>query len=405
MFRRPVSLVNARVVANGRLASSIRFSTRVLGLDEPPGRRDAVVDLEGAFVLPGLVNAHDHLELNHFGRLKFRPVYENASDWIEDMRPRLRANPRIREGRERALSDRLLVGGLKNLLSGVTTVSHHNPFYPELGRRFPIRVVRRYGWAHSFYLEGQPVGARGETGLDIERAYRKTPKDAPFLVHLAEGVDRRARSELRRLDELGCLGANTVLVHGVGLSCEEWTAAAQRGAGLVWCPSSNLFLLGQTAPLREFLRCSASPASIALGTDSRLTGSRDLLEEMRAAHRTASVEPSELFRMVTTSAARLLRIAHAGRISRGVPADLLVIPAMGDDPVRSLLSVSRGVIRLVTLGGRPMVGAPELSDAFTARGVHPGAARLDGAERVLDGTLARRIRSSSIGEPGLELKS
>lgn len=389
MWRRAVALVNARVVTDEGIASSIRFSTRVLGIDSPPARGDVVVDVEGSFVLPGLVNAHDHLELNHFGRVKFRDSYENSSSWIDDMRPRLREDPAIREGRSQPLRDRLLVGGLKNLLSGVTTVSHHNPLYRELGRGFPVRVVRRYGWAHSFFLEKGP---------EIEKAYRNTPRDAPFFIHLAEGFDANAREELSRLRALGCLRENTVLVHGVGLSPNDWTSVRQAGAGLVWCPSSNLFLLGRTATLDRSL-----DSSIALGTDSRLSGARDLLEELRVARAAASVEPADLLRMVTANAANLLRVPEAGRLSPGHPADLMVIPPLAEDPAHALLALDRSQIRMVTVGGRPLVGAPELSSVFAARRVATAAVNLDGEARVLDGALARRIRASSLAESGLDL--
>ena len=392
MWRRAVALVNARVAAEGRIASSIRFRSRVLGIDAPPERSDTVVDLEGAFVLPGLLNAHDHLELNHFGRVKFRDSYENAALWIEDMRPKLREDPGIREGRSHPLRDRLLVGGLKNLLSGVTTVSHHNPLYRELGRGFPVRVVRRYGWAHSFFLERE---------ADVERAYRKTPPDAPFLIHLAEGFDAKARDELKRLRELGCLGENTVLVHGVGLSADDWVSVGRARAGLVWCPSSNLFLLGRTVPLDRFL--ASDPSAIALGSDSRLSGARDLLEELRAARAAADVEPADLLRMVTVNAAKLLKVPDAGRLSPGLPADLVVIPPLAEDPARALLALDRSRIRLVVVGGRPLVGAPELSPVFATRRVATAEAKLDGQERILDETVARRIRASSLAEPGLEL--
>jgi cytosine/adenosine deaminase-related metal-dependent hydrolase len=406
VWRRAVALVNARVATDGRIASSIRFSSRILGIDAPPERGDVVVDVERAFVLPGLVNAHDHLELNHFGRVKFRDSYENAASWIDDMRPKLREDPAIREGRSHPLRDRLLIGGLKNLLSGVTTVSHHNPFYRELARGFPVRVVRRYGWAHSFFLEGGPVGAEGERGPDIVKAYRKTPRDAPFLIHLAEGYDASAREELSRLRELRCLRENTVLVHGVGLSPEEWISARRAGAGLVWCPSSNLFLLGGTAPVDRFLDDDpASRNSIALGTDSRLSGSRDLLEELRQARTAAIVEPAELLRMVTANAANLLRVPEAGRLSPGLPADLIVIPPLTEDPAHALLALDRSQIRLVIVGGRPLVGAPELSSVFAARQVATAKATLDGQARILDAALARRIRASSLAEPRLELDS
>ena len=54
-------------------------------------------------------------------------AYDNAIDWIADLRPRLRRDPSIRRNASYSLADRLFVGGLKNLLAGVTTVAHHNP--------------------------------------------------------------------------------------------------------------------------------------------------------------------------------------------------------------------------------------------------------------------------------------
>jgi Amidohydrolase family len=327
--------------------------------------------------------------------LKFRDSYENASSWIDDMRPKLHEDPAIREGRSHRLRDRLLIGGLKNLLCGVTTVSHHNPFYRELGRGFPVRVVKRFGWAHSLFLEKGP---------DIERAYRKTPRDAPFLIHLAEGFDAAARGELSRLRELGCLRENTVLVHGVGLSVEDWSSVRRAGAGLVWCPSSNLFLLGRTAPLERFFDAdSSSRRSIALGTDSRLSGAPDLLQELREARTAAGFAPADLLHMVTGNAADLLRLPGAGRLSPGLPADILVLPPLAEDPAHALLALDRSRIRLVTVGGRPLVGASELAPVFEARRVEAASAKLDGRARLLEGTLARRIRASSLAEPGLEL--
>ena len=404
MWRRPVCLVNASVATEDTRASSLRFSSRILSVGEPPRQGDVVVDLCGALVLPGLINAHDHLELNHFGQLKFRSTYENAAQWIDDLRPRLHEDPAIRQARSHSLLDRLRIGAIKNLLSGVTTVAHHNPLYPELRRRFPIRVVRRYGWAHSFFLQGEPVGARGEQGSDVSRAYHATPPGAPFVVHIAEGVDTRARGELDRLETLGCLGPNTVLVHGVGIAPAQWPRAHQRGAGLVWCPSSNHFLLGQSAPVRAFLDYEpASGPRVCLGTDSRLSGARDLLDELRFAQATTRITPSELLHMVTTTPARLLRLPHAGRLVPGSPADLVVVPRLGDDPASSLLATHRSQLHLVVVGGRPVVGNPDSSPVFAARRVRPRSGSLDGADRLFDAALLGRVAKASIREPGLDI--
>lgn len=403
-FRRAVSFVNARVVASEGEARSVRFTSRILGVDEAPHAGDRVIDLDGAFVLPGLINAHDHLELNHYGRLKFRDRYENVSGWIDDMRPRLQQDLRIRDGRAHTLHDRLFIGGLKNLLAGVTTVAHHNPLYRELRNGFPVRIVQPYGWAHSFDLEDRPAGARGEPGGGVAARYRATPPHVPFFLHLAEGLDRAAREELDRLDAAGCLGENAVLIHGVGIPPDDWPRVARRGAGLVWCPGSNLFLFGRTAPVGRFLRgpSSGTTARIALGTDSRLSGARDLLDELREAAGTQLASARELLMMVTSAAADLLWQPSAGRIRVGAPADLIVIPPQRPEPATALLAASRSDIRLVMIGGRPRIGAPALAGVFAARRVPARFIGVDGQRKLASAALVRGIDGCRITEPGVE---
>ncbi|OFW19251.1 MAG: hypothetical protein A3H97_00555 [Acidobacteria bacterium RIFCSPLOWO2_02_FULL_65_29] len=402
-WRRPISFVNARVVLPDGGASSIRVGARVLDIDAKPATNDLVVDLGGSFVLPGLVNAHDHLELNHYGRLKRRDRYDNASEWIEDLRPALQGDPAIRENTAHPLGARLFIGGLKNLLAGTTTVAHHNPFYREFGRRFPVRVVKRYGWAHSLSLERQAVGAHGEPGGDVRGRYAGTPASAPFMVHVGEGIDRAAAEELLALEALGCLGRNTVLVHGVALGPADWERVMARGAGLVWCPASNAFLFRRTAQVRQFLDASeASSAHICLGSDSRVTGARDLLDELRAAAAVMPITPRELFRMVTTTPARMLRLPDAGRIAIGGPADLVVLPSTKTDPADALLAASRRDLSLVLIDGHPLVGSPAFEAVFGARRATTRPIGLDGAERVAESTLARTIAKCPIKEPGVE---
>ena len=399
MWTRPVCLVNARVMTPGGLAASIRFGHTVLSVGEPPARRDVVVDLDGAFVLPGLVNAHDHLELNHFGAIKGRDRYANASEWIGDMAPRLRSDPDVRAKQAFPLASRLFVGGLKNLLAGVTTVAHHNPRYREMGRRFPVRVVRRYGWAHSFFLEGGRAGARGEAAGLVSARFRATPSDAPFIMHLAEGVDAAAAAELGRLDGMGCLAGNSVLVHGVGLTDADWVRVALRRAALVWCPASNTFLFGRTIDGRMLGEAAHRGARVCLGTDSRLTGSRDLLDELRAA--AAVTAPDALLPMVTTTAADVLRLDGAGQLAPGRPADLVVVPASAPDAATSLVRTARRDVAFVAVGGRPMVGAPSFAPAFEARAGAAVRIAVDGSPRIAEPWLAGAIRRSPIAEPGV----
>jgi len=391
-------------IANIRDIGSLRFTTRIQAIGEAPRRGDTVIDAAGAYVLPGLINAHDHLELNHYGRLKFRDRYDNATQWIDDMRPRLDGDPAIREARRLPLTERLFAGAVKNLLAGATTVAHHNPYYSELRRTMPVRVVRRYGWAHSFALEGQPAGARGESGGSVHQRWRRTPENAPFFVHLAEGIDVAAAQELSRLDSLGCLAPNTVVVHGVAIDSTGFERMAQADAGLVWCPASNMFLFGRTASVRAFVAASRHrPPPIALGSDSRLTGAGDLLDELRVAYASGAASPGQLLDMVTTSAARLLRLRYAGRLTVGAPADFIVVPPNGSNAADALLQATRGSLRMVAVGGRPMVADWGFASAFRARGCSVRSIMLDGEARLMDSGLARRIAGSPIREPGVSL--
>ncbi len=400
--RRVVSLVNGRVHTEHGEAHSIRFASTILDIDESPRRGDVVVDLDGAAVLPGLVNSHDHLELNHYGRLKFRERYANVSGWIDDMRPRLQTDARIVAGRSHSLGDRLFVGILKNLLSGVTTVAHHNPFYRELDRALPIRVLRRYGWAHSLDLQQEPAGARGEIGGDVAKRHRLTPPAVPFFVHVAEGVDAAAAGELRRLESMGCLRPNLVVIHGIAMTPADWGRARECGAGLAWCPGSNQFLFDRTAPVREFLDQTTGPSQprIGLGTDSRLSGRADLLEEARAAAETGDVSPNEILRMVTAGGGDLLR-QRAGRNSVGAPADLMVMPPAQGDLAGALLALRRQDVRLVVVGGQPRVGHGSFETIFAARGVATGGLIVDDARLVADKAIVKRVAACGIREPGV----
>lgn len=399
---RPILFMNAQVVGpDGIFASSLRIeNNRIVALNESPRRNDVPVNLHGAFIFPGLINSHEHLEHNHYGRVKFREKYANASEWIEDMSPRLQSDPRLLDGKSRPLADRLFIGGLKNLLSGTTTIAHHNPLYRQLRRTFPVRVVQNYSWAHSLYLQDGNAGANGEKAGGVLARYRATPKKFPFVIHLAEGVDEMARAEFHGLEVIGCLDSNTVLVHGIGLSLDNWIHLTKLGAGLIWCPASNMFLFGQTIPARQFLD-SGGLEQLALGSDSRLTGSRDLLDEIRLAFKACRVTPYEIFCMVTRSSARLLRLPYAGKLAAGLPADLLIIPPLKIDPFETLVQSCRKDILLVAINGKPYYGAPQMSETFVASGIKAVSIQVDGENKLLGRKWGLQLQRCSIQEKGV----
>ena len=179
-------------------------------------RAHHALDLEGYLLLPGLINAHDHLEFALFPRLGNR-TYANAHEWALDIyRPE---DEPIRSLRKIDKSARLWWGGIRNLLSGVTTVCHHNEYAPVFDDHFPVRVLRNYGWAHSFAFEEE-----------IQARARARSTEEPFFIHLGEGTDAEAEAELWELDRLGLLNAHTVLIHALAIGqTRPGTGAFTRG--------------------------------------------------------------------------------------------------------------------------------------------------------------------------------
>jgi cytosine/adenosine deaminase-related metal-dependent hydrolase len=377
-----VTLVNADL-GGSRGAVKIAGS-RIAAVGEPPLASERIVDLAGDRLLPGLINAHDHLQLNHLPRLEPARRYSHVLGWIADIDRLRRVDGPLRSAAAVPIEERLLLGAVKNLLSGVTTVAHHDPLHSTLCEpSYPIRVMTHYGWAHSLYLDGES-GSR--------ESLQRTPAEWPWIIHAAEGVDAEAREEFWRLDRLGCLQPNTLLVHGVALGAAERRRLAAASAGLIWCPSSNLHLFGATATVAAL----AADGRVALGTDSRLTGSRDLLEELAIASEQAPLTSAELQSMVTRDAARLLRLTDYGLV-RGARADLLVIPAG-----MKLERTRRAEVRLVVVNGIPTYGDPDLAQAL-APPEHWVQVRVDGERKALARSVADRLRSLEAEEPGLEL--
>jgi cytosine/adenosine deaminase-related metal-dependent hydrolase len=312
------------------------------------GGFDVVIDCPEADVRPGLINAHDHLHRNHYGRLG-RPTYANAYRWADDIQ--LRDRGRIARGCRLPRREALLAGAWKNLFSGVTTVVHHDPWERDFERDFPIRVAR--------------VACEDSLGRSDRL---DAPRDGPLCVHVAEGVDAGAAGEVEELAGRGLLNEQLVAVHGVGMDRAGMDRFRGAGAALVWCPTSNQFLFGRTAS-GDLL---ADGIDVLLGSDSRLTGDGDLLDELRVARASGLVAESRLSDAVGTTAAKRLGLS-APSLEPGNAADVIllrrpVLEARADDV---LLTIVGGVVRVASediasrlgvaaKGGRRMrVGAVE----------------------------------------------
>jgi len=157
------------------------------------------------------------------------------------------------------------------------------------------------------------------------------------------------------LDSLGVLDPMFTCAHAVWVDEEEIEILAERGAGVVHNPISNMCLGSGIAPVPDML---SRGVTVALGTDGACCNNTlDMVETMKAAaliHKVGRCDPAvisapDVLRMATINGARVLGLQHEiGSIEVGKKADLIILDLTkarttpNFDPVASLVYSSRG---------------------------------------------------------------
>ena len=325
--------------------------------------KEEVVDLGEQVLLPGLINAHCHLDYTWLRHKISRQ--KSFTNWIREINAeKAKLSP---EDYVRSINE----GFAETKRFGTTTVANLTAF-PELVLRInaPIRT-----WWFAELIDVRDSTRAGEI---VDRAvdqlkseehwglaphalftasaslYRKCAAVAPLLTtHLAESQEemamfREARGELYEfLKEIGreisdCNGETPVerflqamegnhpcmLVHLNELAETDFELLARTGknCSIVHCPRSHEYF-GHSPFHFEKLRDIR--LNICLGTDS-LASNDDLslFAEMRALQKEfPNLLPEEILKMVTTNAALALRQENElGKIHVGFVADLIAIP-------------------------------------------------------------------------------
>ena len=393
---------------------------RIAGLgpgDAPPEVADAVdrtINGSGKAVMPGMTNAHTHLFQTFFrGLADDKPLL----DWLRDcIWPG--AVHLDRESARLAAT----VGLIENLRTGATSVIDHQYIHIDEGiddgvctaaDELGIRFLLARGWADRNY---EPSLSESATQV-LERTRRVRDKWhghdndririelAPLIpwgcsddamvetvgearswgagthIHCAEtaievemSIDERGVRHVEWLESLGLLGPDVQLAHSVWLDDAELELIANRGAVVVHCPVSNMYLASGVPRILDMRRLGIP---VALASDGPGSNNRqDMFEVLKATvllqkihHLDAvALQPEDAIEMACRGGATAFGEPNIGSLEVGKVADLVVVDLQSvfTAPVHRVPSAlvfcaSPAQITHVMVGGQLLIDGGELT--------------------------------------------
>ena len=343
---------------------------RIVGVCSQRAHAGPSDDLGDVVLMPGLVNAHTHLE---FSQLE-KPLGSSRvllPAWV-----RLVIADRNRTGRD--VAEAISLGLQESLRAGVTTVGEiattHAKFYSNENAPQLVAFQEVIGFSaartESVLVDVEQrlenCGASVRSGVSPHAPYTVHPqlltqlvelaiaKKLPVAMHLAEsreelqllaGNDGPLRDLLeersmwdaeaivpgsRPLDYLKVLSRarRALVIHGNYLEPDEirFLAEHRERMTVVYCPRTHAFFGHAPYPLQEML---AAGVRVVLGTDSRASNpDLSLLDEMRYVYRHHSgIRAEDVLAMGTSASASALGLDKAvGTITPGKQANLITVP-------------------------------------------------------------------------------
>jgi cytosine/adenosine deaminase-related metal-dependent hydrolase len=349
--------------------------------DMRPHRREKVFDLGEVILLPGLVNAHCHLDYTDMAGELSPPktfldwiaaitVAKSAWSYSDYARSWLRGAHQLLKNGTTTVGD---IEAMPDLLPEVWDATPLRIFsFLEMtgirARRQPKEILReavatieslRHPRHRAALSPHAPYSTLPEL-LKLTAAISKKRK-WPVSIHVAESAQEfemftQARGAMHdwlkrnERDNSDCglgspvahlarqklLGENVLAIHVNCLARGDATLLSKNKTHVVHCPRSHDYF---KHPKFERERLAAAGVNLCLGTDSlatvRKTGKQipelDLFAEMRAlAEKDERITPEVILKMATVNAARALGLAgKIGELSPGALADLIAIPFSG----------------------------------------------------------------------------
>lgn len=354
---------------------------------EPEADQANVVETNG-LIFPGMLNAVNHTLYGIFdpsaGPLQ---TFKNKSEWLEDERIQLAQSikkylnneadfpnpadpdhptPKVTLGCELEK-----FGELKGLIAGTTSVvTSATPTNQKcLGS-----LARTIDQATNGLLSDKMQTC--STGKIPDQICDNIEDDDTnrFLFHAGEGRQGFGDDLFHLLamvpnpknnNYCTLFSPETVIVHGTSFESTEFSIMKQAGMKLVWTPQSDYRLYGETTNIPLAL---SNQIPVALATDWALTGSQNLLDELRFAMNYINthwpelqITDKRLVQMVTKEAALVLGVeTMLGTLEKGKKADIVVIGGDRNKPYHSLIHATPASVRLTIVNGIPLYGDSHL---------------------------------------------
>jgi cytosine/adenosine deaminase-related metal-dependent hydrolase len=367
---------------------------RILGI-EPHGYRRPDLDLGNVAILPGLVNAHTHLDLNSLSGEG--PLSSNFTDWLRAVVHQRRTTSPEQEFRNIYTGLRRSSEFGTTLLGDISTQGMSPPMVATDKRLRGVvfdellglsRTRAHESWANiSQLVRGRERQETYRPGLSPHAPYSVRASlfraaaglcqrlQVPLAIHLAETRDELELLERQRgpfvpfLSELGVWDAqglvkgvedvlqlnaqvaNVLFIHGNYLSPH---LTFPRGASVIYCPRTHAAFGHAPHPFRDLL---AKGVRVALGTDSLASNpDLDVLAEARFLHRLyPDMSRATLLRMATLSGAEALGWQEeTGSLTPGKSADLVVLPLAAQNSLdpHELIFSSSACVQAVLFRGQ-----------------------------------------------------
>jgi cytosine/adenosine deaminase-related metal-dependent hydrolase len=402
-------------IDNGAVAIEGNRITHVGPFCEMPASpRSVITDLGEAVLLPGLINAHCHLD--YTGMAGQIPFAKNFSDWIKAIIA-LKAAWGYAD-----FAQSWLKGAAMLLRNGTTTVADIEAvpeMLPEVWSASPLRIISLIELisVKNRFAAGQIVEAAVHKMTDLERCHAnvgslegpsrtlglsphatysttaellqkaaQAAREHHWLLatHVAESEaefdmfmhqrgplfewlhgqrgapDCPRVSPVEYLERCGYLSENLLAVHGNYLGKDDAALLARRKVSVVHCARSHAYFGHRPFAYGELV---GAGVNVCLGTDSlasapdtpRQPPELNLFAEMRALARDhPELSAGSILRMATINgAAALGRRGELGQLSPGALADLLVLPFAGIiNEVEEAVLAHQGPVRASMINGR-----------------------------------------------------